>query len=873
MEKRELTIAFLAVLIMAVFVFCLVYITEHSITGFAVFQQNSQSDFDEGDYSSTEYNGSAVVLSEGESSGTYTSKVFDAGDTATWNNITHLSSTPTLNQLFCVDGGGDIYQSTDYGETWGLSQEDYGRTTATTDMFSNQNFLYILSSNGNEVWNSSTGDGFAVVNDSFSNSPLVGECDSNDNLYVLVGNGEVYKSVDNGTSWVLMGDINSGTQNPKGITAGSNNDLYAVDSTGAVYHSSDDGQTWIEKTSDYGGGSATDDLESDSSDELYILFNKEVHKSTDSGATWTQINDSFTPYSQKGMKMLIDNSDNFFIVDAIGRIFESDDNGITWTEIGDCNGEENNDVKGLTSFSQSTNLNFQVRSCDDSECSGESWEDIDDNSPQDLSLDNNQYFQYKFDFSTPDSSVTPSLQDVEIDYDLINQAPSISITYPTLGLLLTEKSSIALNFSVSDADGNLDSCWYNLDSGENTTISGCENTTFSVASDGTYTLSIYANDSAGLESSDDVSFNVDSTGVSISISQPTGTKSSRTNIPLDYTTSGSNLTCWYNVKTSVGSEIIGNTTLSNCSDSQFNVSNDGDYVLNLHANNSFGNTGYDFSSFSVDTSGGSSSPSSSRGSSDAGGGSFYFPTSSSLEIQEIGDVIVYPGEEKSLKITVKNKAGRTMNKCKIVPSSEYENWIEADIVESLAPGEIINFICILTIPNDVEVSGDVNPEINLECLEESTEILLMINLINPELSIELSKVELKAKDEFYIEYLLESDSDSLATISFSIFDSNGQRIAEKIQEVDAKKQELIKGNVVLELGDVKGELLDLIVFKPGQENPLLKETIIYDARAITGFAVQNLFTSNITYIFLICTGFAVFAFFKIRRILRMKKRL
>ena len=39
-------------------------------------------------------------------------------------------------------------------------------------------------------------------------------------------------------------------------------------------------------------------------------------------------------------------------------------------------------------------LNLSVRSCDDSACSGESFTDIDDVSPQNLSVSDNRYFQY-----------------------------------------------------------------------------------------------------------------------------------------------------------------------------------------------------------------------------------------------------------------------------------------------------------------------------------------------------------------------------------------------------------------------------------------------------------------------------------------------
>ncbi len=65
-------------------------------------------------------------------------------------------------------------------------------------------------------------------------------------------------------------------------------------------------------------------------------------------------------------------------------------------------------------------LNLSVRSCDDDACSGESFTDVDDTSPQNLSITDNQYFQYKFEFETEDVAYTPRLYNVTIDYTILD---------------------------------------------------------------------------------------------------------------------------------------------------------------------------------------------------------------------------------------------------------------------------------------------------------------------------------------------------------------------------------------------------------------------------------------------------------------------
>jgi len=86
--KREVTLYIGAVvLIVVVFLFSFF---QPELTGFAVFQQQDQSGFNEGVYENVFYdaNLSAIILSVNQTSGDYTSKIFDAGDDSVWNNLT-----------------------------------------------------------------------------------------------------------------------------------------------------------------------------------------------------------------------------------------------------------------------------------------------------------------------------------------------------------------------------------------------------------------------------------------------------------------------------------------------------------------------------------------------------------------------------------------------------------------------------------------------------------------------------------------------------------------------------------------------------------------------------------------------------------------
>ncbi len=85
------------------------------------------------------------------------------------------------------------------------------------------------------------------------------------------------------------------------------------------------------------------------------------------------------------------------------------------------------------------NINITVRSCDDANCVGESWNTTFVNSTvQNLSQPDNQYFQWWAQFSSENSSYTPELYNVTISYSMFNITPSgPTLLTPTNGSVVT----------------------------------------------------------------------------------------------------------------------------------------------------------------------------------------------------------------------------------------------------------------------------------------------------------------------------------------------------------------------------------------------------------------------------------------------------
>jgi len=586
-----------------------------SLTGFAVYSDSSQSNFDSGTYSKTIYNGSAIVLNN-SLQGNFTSRVFDAGAEANWSNVSFSGARPSIELLFAVDSTKAVYYSNNSGLNWSNKTNDYGGGLDTTNIISDGSYLYIIFNGGKQIFRSGDlGVTWTVVNNTLNvqtgggiNWLATGANISGGGLlYIIDGNQKPWKSSDYGVSWTNGSDFNGvGANDVKGMAVNSTGAVYVVDGSGAVYVSLNAGTTWTQKNSSYGGTTGTDAMAVDSSGNVYILLNKDIYKSTNSGVGWSVVNATFTSNAQDGVYMFGDTIGKIYIIDNSGRFFSSSNGGDAWTQVGDINSVSSSAPKGLTNYIVSTNLTYQVRNCSSSNCADGTFRGSDGTgntyyvgTANSLEL-RGRYFQYKFFFSTPDSAKSSYVINTSIGYQLVNTAPSVSLIKPSQGdsYGISSAGSLSLNYTVSDSDNNLQACWYNINSGANTTLNNCANTTFSISSNGNYTLYLYANDTQGLKSMSSASFSVFNSAPSVNIVRPAADDSygSNNSLALNYTVSDSdnNLqSCWYHINSGA------NNTLANCANTTFGVAGSGSYTLYLYANDSQGAVNRASVSFSV----------------------------------------------------------------------------------------------------------------------------------------------------------------------------------------------------------------------------------------------------------------------------------
>ncbi len=586
MKKRDVFKYSLVISVFVVLIFFLVVLriaNRNILTGFAVFE-DAGTNFDLGIYQNVSYNGSGVVLVGRNLTGSYTSKIFDAGAESIWNNLSWKGNEPSVELLFAVDSSGAVYSSSDFGISWNLRTSDYGRGTSTQGMASDSNYLYIIVGGAREVWMSENGESWVIINSSFADGDLKEiEKDNIGNLYVAQGDGFVFLSNDSGVSWIKKADFDvSQTNDAKGFTF-MNNVLYIADGANDVYNSSNQAQSWTEITADYGGG-VPDDIANNGS-ALFIIQDKKVWVSNNKGSSWNNLVNNFG--GDKALRAEKDSLRNLYILDQDGEVYKSVNGGLNWNLIGDIN-PGNNNPKGFTNFIKNTSLNFQVRNCSQSNCNDGIWREVNLNN---FNL-KGRYFQYKVIFKSPDNSVSPFLKNVSVDYSIINTAPVLSIIHPQNGASYGFNKSLNLNFSVSDAEGNLDKCWYNLNSGINISLVGCQNISFDVSGNGNYVLTVYANDSKGLESNKSSAFNVQIGAPTIVLHFPIDVYLNKKGIQFNYTPVDIDLkSCelWIDSNGSFSLNQTDNYVISGVVN-YFNLNlNDGEYLWNIKCTDNIGN--------------------------------------------------------------------------------------------------------------------------------------------------------------------------------------------------------------------------------------------------------------------------------------------
>ena len=449
---------------------------------------------------------------------------------------------------------------------------------------------------------------------------------------------------------------------------------------------------------------------------------------------------------------------------------------------------------------------------------------------------------------------------------------SITFTIDTIPPLITINLPISKNHSTSIITFNITTnepaiAWFTINNGlTNYTMTNNGNRDFNYTltgiADGDYTARFYANDTLShLNNSETIAFGIDTVFPGLTLTEPNGTKSSRTNIPLNFSASDNKLAnCWYNVYHGGGIDTA-NTTINCSSNSNFNVTLNADFTFftfNFYVNDSAGNVNSTSKSFSVST---SSSPPPSNGGGGGGGGSgggslaTGIKTEGKIEMSDIKDIISEPGDKKTLSLIVKNTGKSFLNNCKLLAIGDIKSWFYNEQINGIAPGENANFIFNLNVPEEIE-EKDYFGKLIVICDEKNQSQEIIVTVLKRLGSIIIDEIKQENKD-LNISYFYNGTVGENVAIEIWIENDEGLEI-KRITDRFIIENELTKRNILMELPDNLIGIYYIHFALSTDLDNFIRQSIVLGKPVTTGFGVFNEFNRKIvgylTFVIIILIG-------------------
>lgn len=435
---------------------------------------------------------------------------------------------------------------------------------------------------------------------------------------------------------------------------------------------------------------------------------------------------------------------------------------------------------------------------------------------------------------------------------------NVSLDYPTI-ILESPRNEDVLNdtvimeYYVNDSD--LQYCdlladfsgSFSVNDSEEEPVSGAVNSFSQDLGDGTYSWSIECVDDSDQSSLTDTwSFAVDSVAPNVGVSQPTGTFSSRREIPLTLSVSDESVVqCTYSVKDSQNT-LLFSLTLGTCQSTSFNVPRDGSYTVDLSFVDEAGNAHSDSATFIVDSSpdeednDDENEENEENEEEDEGELSISVgsaPVVSELSYTDVPSFEIRQGSARNMSVELINSGSSFLNGCSLGSSGAFDGWIQSDELFDLSPGEEGNYAFTLVIPLDAHPSNALLP-LYVSCDEVTSTVLLNFDVREADFIFTFSRYE-RIPDALDVYYILASRSEEQRVISidYVLLNLDGTIVSSGQENSTTSEDEQILRVSIPK--DAFGEFQ--LVFDLAGENDMVSvtEPILLPAGGVTGFAISD----------------------------------
>ncbi len=461
-------------------------------------------------------------------------------------------------------------------------------------------------------------------------------------------------------------------------------------------------------------------------------------------------------------------------------------------------------------------------------------------------------------------------------------------------ILTTNQTSGVYTSKVFDANGS--AIWNNLTWIGNGTLVfevrscfniGCSNSSFSVANLNNLNLSgqyfqyrvlFDANSTSSLSSVllDYSTIPSTPTQVSITLSEPSGQKSSTSNIPLKFNlVDGENYVCWYNIKdASDNAEITGATNLVGCNNNTtFNLgAGKGSYVFTLYVNSSLGLQNKT-SSFSVNLG-------TSQTEEEEIESTVQVPVVTTPVVEETPDVTdlslqaiekstINPSESRNYNLVATNAGNVPLSACKLSFGGNSSSWAStSDVGQNINAGEVKNFAFSVNVPKEA-VEGSNSFSLSVQCAEILKNSEFSIDVVKKRVEFNVTDVKRTRQNRVVVTYSLDEllDEEQVVQLQFFLYNAANQEVGNATTNQTLSAGESNKFNTNLVVNEsLEGNLTLSASLNSQQYSVSVREPIVLGSP--TGFFLlgDNLGTTgNILAIVILLGGLVVIYIFFLRR--------